>query len=126
VSKRTVENHYQIVCIRRSISTIAQPHSAQALTPDLLDMIDRLNKMRYKLLWIFRSREVTQAWHSLVHSPRYLVCSLLRHLWCIRPVVLTREHIYWASLRVDRCYTRATVPTTEVEVKISMEDTEQY
>jgi hypothetical protein len=103
-----------------SISTIPQPHSAKTLAPDLLNMVNCLNQMRHKFLWVLRSREMAQVWHSLVHSTRDLVCSLLRHFWSIGPVVLACEHVYWASLCVDRCYTRPTIPATEIEVEVSV------
>jgi hypothetical protein len=41
------------------IRTITQPHRAQIIAPDLLNMVNRFNEMRHKLGRIFRSWEMT-------------------------------------------------------------------
>lgn len=85
-------------------------------------MLNRLNQMRHKLLRILRRRKVAQLRHGLVHSSRDLVRRLLTHLWCIGPVVLAREHVDWASLRVDGGHAGAAVPSAKIEVEVAVED----
>jgi hypothetical protein len=55
-----------------------------------------------------------------VHGTRDLVRSLLRHLWCVGPVVLTREHVDRTSLCIDGRDARPAVPATKVEVQITV------
>jgi hypothetical protein len=105
-----------------SIRPIAQSHRAQILTSNLLNMVNRLNQMRHKLCRIFCGRKVAQVRHGLVNSARYLVCSLLRHLRCVGPIVLASEHIDGTALRVDGRHARPAIPAPKVEIKIPMKD----
>jgi hypothetical protein len=107
-----------------SIRPISQTHSAQTLTPNLLNMLNSLNQMRNELRRVFSGREVSQVGHNLVHSASNLVCSLLRHLGSIRPVVLAREHVDWATLCVDGCHARPAIPAAKVKIEIPMKNTE--
>lgn len=79
-------------------------------------MLNRLDQVRYKLLRILRRWEVSQLWHGLVFCTGDLICGLLRHLWRVRPVVLTGKHKYRTCVRVDAGDAGSAVPATEVEV----------
>lgn len=85
-------------------------------------MLNRLDQMRHKLGRILRRREMAQVRHRLVHGTRDLVRRLLRHVGCVGPVVLARQHVHGAVLRVDGCDARAAVPAAEVEVEVAVED----
>jgi len=104
------------------IRAVTQPHSTQIIRPYLQYMINRLNKMRHKLRRIFRRREMTQIRHRLVHRSGYLVRRLLSHLWGVGPIVLAGQHVYGTVLGIDRGYAGSSVPTSEVEVEVAVED----
>ena len=93
-----------------------QPHGTQALAPHLLNMLNRLQEMRHKLLRILGGREMAQAGHGLVLRALDLVGRLLRHLGRVAPVVLAREHEHGARVGVDGRYSRSPVPAAEIEV----------
>ena len=101
------------------IRPIPQPHRTQSLTPDLLNMLNRLNKMRHERLGVLRRGEVAQARHGFVLGAGNLVRRLLPHLGRVGPVVLAREHVYRAAICVDAGDARAAIPAAEVEVEIS-------
>lgn len=50
-----------------------------------------------------------------------LVRRLLRHVGCVGPVVLARQHVDGARVGVDVGNARAAVPAAEVEVEIAVE-----
>ena len=106
----------------RLIRAVTQAHSTQIIRPYLQYMINRLNEMRHKLRRILGSWEVTEVWHRLVHRSGYLVRRLLSHLWGVRPIVLAGQHVYGAVLGIDRGYAGSSVPTSEVEVEVAVED----
>ena len=106
----------------RLVRAITQPHSTQIIRPYLQYMVNRLNKMRHKLRRIFRRGEMTKIRHGLVHRSGYLVCRLLSHLWGVGPVVLAGQHVYGTVLGIDRGYAGSSVPTSEVEVEVAVED----
>lgn len=67
----------------RLVRTITQTHGAQTLAPDLLNVIDSLEKVWYESLWVLCRRKMTESRHSFVLGTRDLVCSFLRHLGCV-------------------------------------------
>lgn len=78
--------------------------------------------MRHELCRVLRRWEMAQLRHRLEIRPGYLIRRLLAHLGGIRPIELTREQVNGAFLDVDLAHAIAAVPTTEVEVEISVED----
>ena len=71
---------------------------------------------------ILCSREMTKTFHGSMLATRYLVCRSLAHVWCIRPVVLARQHVDRARLGVNLGHPVTAIPSAEVEVQISVEN----
>lgn len=108
------------------IRSIAQPHVTHILRANLLDVINRLNQVRHKLCRVLCCGEMPQARHRLVHSTRYLVRRLLRHVGRIGPVVFAREHVHGTALCVDGRDAGSAVPAAKVKVEVAMEDLYQF
>lgn len=90
--------------------------------PRVLYPLNGLHQIGDKSLGVLRSWEVTQSFHRLVHCAVNLICCLLAHLGCVRPVVLARQHVYRALLAVDLRHPVSSVPASEVEIKVAVED----
>lgn len=108
----------------RLVCSITQTHCAQILASNLLDMVDSLNQVWHKYFWVFCCWEVAESRHSLVHCAWDLVCSLLRHLGRIRPVILASEHVDRTVLSIYGRDPRTAIPTAKIEVQVAVEDLE--
>ena len=104
------------------IRAIPQPHITQVSRPNLLNMLNGLDQMRHKLSRVLCGGEMAEIRHGLVHGAGNLVGRLLRHLGCVGPVVLARQHVDGAALRIDGGDARAAVPAAKVEVEVAVED----
>lgn len=73
-------------------------------------MVDGLQQVSDKYSRVLSRWEVAKSLHSGMHASSDLIASLLRHCWSVRPVVLPRKHVYWASFGVDARHAGTAIP----------------